>query len=113
MDYSPLLEKFFAGKSFPKDRPIILTIIKIVPAEVGQDKSIKPVAYFLEDVRGFVINKTNYAKLAKAHGGSTDADSWIGATVELTYDPDVEFRGAAIGGIRLRVKTPAAAPAKA
>jgi len=102
MDFSVLLDKNFKADHV-KAEPKVLTVARVAAAEVGRNKELKPVAYFVEDVRGLVLNKTNFKNLAKAHGGFTDSDVWVGARVQLSYNPDVEFGGATVGGIKLKV----------
>ncbi len=107
-DLSNLLSKTFSAQSFPHDQTLTLTLIKVIAEEVGSDKEVKPVAYFKEDPRGLVLNKTNYGRLAKALG-STDVDRWVGTRIELSYDPGVTFGGKEVGGLRVK---PIAAPKK-
>lgn len=105
-DLSSLLSKTFAAQSFPHDLVLTLTITKVQAEEVGQDKEVKPVAYFKEDPRGLVLNKTNYGRLARALG-STDVDRWVGVRIELSYDPSVQFGGKEVGGLRVKPLTAA------
>jgi len=44
-------------------------------------KNTKPVVHFVEDERGFVLNKGNGAILARAFGD--DTDNWEGRTITL------------------------------
>ena len=105
MDFSALLDKFFSAKHVQAE-PKTLTVARVAAAEVGRNKELKPVAYFVEDVRGLVLNKTNFGKMAKAHGGYTDSDLWVGSRVRIEYNPDAEFGGAVVGGIKLKVLDP-------
>jgi hypothetical protein len=50
-----------------------------------------------------VLNSTNIKRLAKACN-SDDTDEWIGKQVTLYVDPDVEFAGNVVGGLRIRAK---------
>lgn len=110
-DLSSLLSRTFSAASFPHDLVLNLTITKVVAEEVGRDKEIKPVAYFKEDTRGLVLNKTNYGVLAEALG-STDTDRWVGTRVELSYNPEVQFGGKTVGGLRIKPLRNAPAPKK-
>lgn len=115
MDYTNVLERHFSGKTFPQDQTLDLTIIAHKAEEVGRNKEIRPILVFKEDTRTFILNKTSYAKLAKAHGGSRNADAWVGAVITLAYDPDVLFGGQVVGGLKIAVKkaAPKAAAAAA
>jgi hypothetical protein len=48
-----------------------------------------------------VLNSTNIKRLAKACG-SDDTDEWVGKQAVLFVDPDVEFAGNVVGGLRIR-----------
>ena len=48
-----------------------------------------------------VLNKTNLNRLGRATGASNAGEA-IGKKVNVYHDPDVEFGGKMIGGIRLR-----------
>ena len=48
-----------------------------------------------------VVNSTNIKRLAKACA-SEDTEDWTGKQVVLYVDPDVEFGGNVVGGLRIR-----------
>jgi len=106
VDYSNILEKTFKSESFPEDKPLNLTIDDVVAQEVGIDKDTKPVAYFKEDPRGLVLNKTNYGILTKAHA-NPNTDAWIGAVIQVWKDPTVTFSGKTVGGLKVKIITKA------
>jgi hypothetical protein len=60
----------------------------------------KYVIKFREFERPMVLNSTNIKRLGKALGG--DTDDWIGGSVMLYVDPDVEYGGEVKGGLRVR-----------
>lgn len=109
MDYTANLETYFSGKTFPHDEARDFTVIGAKAEEVGRNKEIRPVLLFKEDPRKLILNKTSYAKIAKAHKGQRDTDKWIGAVITISYDPDVTFGGQVVGGLKVAVKK--AAPA--
>ena len=49
----------------------------------------------------FLLNKTNIKRLQKMFGD--DTESWLGQQVTIYNDPDVEFMGEVVGGLRVRV----------
>jgi hypothetical protein len=104
MDYTSTLETYFSGKSFPKDQVLEVTIVAHKLEEVGRNKEPRPILMFKEDTRKLILNKTSYARLANAHGGSRNADDWVGAVISITYDPDVTFAGNVVGGLKVSVK---------
>lgn len=106
-DLSSLLERNFKGETFPKDRDLVLTIKEVKAAEVGADKDVKPVAYFLEDPRGLALNGGNYAALTKAHN-NPNTDKWPGAKITVHFDPTVKMNGKVTGGLVITKVQPAA-----
>jgi hypothetical protein len=58
-----------------------------------------------------VLNVTNLKRMAKALGD--DTDDWIGNQVVLYVDPDIEYAGNIVGGLRIRALRQPAAKARA
>jgi hypothetical protein len=53
-----------------------------------------------DDGRRFTLNTTNAERVIDALGAETE--DWIGSRVTLDWDPRVELRGRAVGGVRVR-----------
>ena len=84
--------------------PGILVKFKSVTKEnVGKedDPEWKYVALFDGAPKPMVLNKTNIKKLEKAFE-SDNTDDWTGKECVIYFDPDVEFGGEAVGGLRIR-----------
>ena len=104
MDINALFKSnYLKASDFPQAR--VMVIARLVIEPVGQDKEEKPVLYFRGEDRGLVLNRTNAAMIAHAHG--TDTDRWAGKVVELRSEP-VSFQGKIVDSIRVRGVTPAA-----
>lgn len=85
---------------------MILTIktCKLESLEVpGQPAVEKPVLYFEEIEKGFVLNKTNGKSIAALYGN--DTDDWEGKPVTL-YATEVNFQGTMTPTIRVRSMAP-------
>ena len=104
-DFSALLDRNFKGDALKSQAPIRLTLKEVKAAEVGMDKEVKPVAYFLEDPRGVVLNTTKYTLLADANK-SREADNWTGTVVELFFE-EVKYKGKPVGSVGMKIITPA------
>ena len=81
-----------------------VTIEKVGKANVapkGEEAEYKWLVRFTELPKPMVLNSTNIKRLAKACG-SDDTDDWIGKKVVVYVDPDVEFAGNVVGGLRIR-----------
>ena len=70
-------------------------------AREGDEPEYKWLIRFEGIKKPMVLNSTNIKRLAKACN-SDDTDEWIGKEVVLYVDPDVEFGGNVVGGLRIR-----------
>jgi hypothetical protein len=102
------------GSAFPskyikasdlQDQEVTVVIASCEIEEVGnaQKKEEKPVLYFKDKDKGFVLNKTNAKIIAKLYGD--DTDDWIGKPITI-YPTEVEFAGEMVESIRVRSKAP-------
>lgn len=80
---------------------------KVTFEEKGETKK-KWALHFRELDKPLLLNKTNINRTVKATG-TDDVDEWNGRKVVLYFDPDVEFGGDVVGGIRIRAPKPGAA----
>jgi hypothetical protein len=91
----------------------VVTIEKVGKANVapkGEEAEFKWLVRFKEFSKPMVLNSTNIKRLAKACN-SDDTDDWVGKEAVLFVDPDVEFAGNVVGGLRIRAaKMPASKP---
>jgi hypothetical protein len=90
---------------------MVVTVAKVGKANVareGDEPEYKWLIRFNELPKPMVLNSTNIKRLAKACN-SDDTDEWLGKQVVLYVDPDVEFAGNVVGGLRVRAyKAPTA-----
>jgi hypothetical protein len=85
---------------------MLVTVQKVGKANVarkGDEPEYKWLVRFTEFEKPMVLNSTNIKRLAKACD-SEDTDEWTGKQVILYVDPDVEFGGNIVGGLRIRAK---------
>lgn len=99
-DFSNLLEKNFKAETFGDPREVTIKEVKAI--EVGQDKEVKPVAYFVEDRRGLVLNGTKYKQLSEARG-TVDADKWVGTRIRIRVNPNVRLGSRLVKGLEIDV----------
>ena len=88
----------------------VVTIQKVGKANIareGDEPEYKWLVRMEEFSKPMVLNATNIKRLARACE-SDDTDDWVGKRVTLYVDPDIEFAGNVVGG--LRFKGQAAAP---
>ena len=91
--------KYLGGAHLAGDTALI---IESVTVEEMQDSSEKMCLHWKGgEPLPMLLNKTNIKRLAKAHGD--DTDGWLGQEVTIYFDPDVEYMGEVVGGLRVRV----------
>ena len=82
----------------------VFTIKGCEMEELGQgaDKQIKPVLYFEDEEKGFVLNKTNFKTIVELTGQG-DSDDWAGVEVTL-FTTEVQFGADMVESIRVKKK---------
>ena len=116
LDYTPGLDMHIndmAGSKFLKGSDVtpakVMTIKKLEQenlAREDQPPKMKWIMYFNEADKGLVLNSTNIKRCAKALLAE-DTDDWVGKRITLFFDPDIEFGGQIVGGIRIKRANPA------
>ena len=67
----------------------------------GSDADERAVIHFKEDVKPMVLNKTNKNRIKHYLEAST-SEEVIGKVVNVYNDPDIEYGGEIVGGLRIR-----------
>lgn len=67
----------------------------------GAEADERAVMHFQEDVKPMVLNKTNKNRL-KHYLNAKTSEEVIGKTINVYNDPDIEFGGEIVGGLRIR-----------
>jgi hypothetical protein len=81
----------------------VVTVGKLKKANLArddQDPKYRWTVTFEEFPRPMVLNSTNLKRMFKYLGD--DSEDWTGQKVVVYFDPDVEFGGEAVGGLRIR-----------
>ncbi len=81
----------------------VVTVEKLVKTNVAReddDPEYKYVIKFAEFEKCMVLNSTNIKRLGKALGD--DTDDWTDGKVIVYVDPDIEYGGKIVGGLRIR-----------
>ena len=102
--YDKYRETKFIQKS-DVEKGVLVTIDEIRDENVAPDnqpEKMKYVVYFKEkDYNPWVPNIGSLEEIAKI-AGTGDVDKWPGTVIVLYVNPDVEFAGKRVGGIRCR-----------
>lgn len=109
MKIGDMIESKYLKQSDVDDEVVVTVkgIKKVNVARDDEDADYKWTVIFHEFAKPMVLNVTNLKRMAKALGD--DTDDWIGNSVVLYVDPDIEFGGNVVGGLRIKaVKNPAA-----
>ena len=88
------------------DGDVVVTVVKVGQknlAKEGDEPEMKWLVKFEEFAKPMVLNMTNIKRLAKACR-SEDTDEWSGKQAILYVDPDIEFAGNVVGGLRIKPK---------
>ena len=104
MNLNDLLDSKYLKKDDLGDQEHTVTIRKVTKTNVARDDEepkYKAAIAFDELGKPMVFNKTNLKRVAKAYGN--DTDGWIGKKIVVYFDPEVEFGGEIVGGLRVRV----------
>lgn len=102
MKADELIPSKFLKQSEVSDEPTV-TVVSLKKENVAredEDADYKYTVKFKEFEKPLVLNSTNIKRMAKALGD--DTDDWIGGKVILYVDPDIEYGGKVVGGIRVR-----------
>ena len=85
------------------DGEVTVTIRELKKVNVAKDDETpeyKWTVKFQEFAKPMVANATNVKRMFKALGD--DSEEWLGKKIILYVDPDVEFGGKIVGGLRVR-----------
>ena len=91
------------------EKKVKIKEVKVETIGRGDSAKEKPVGYFEGLDKGLALNRINAAAL-KEICGSSEIESWSGHAVVLYVDPNVQFSGKRVGGIRIRVPSQGVAP---
>jgi hypothetical protein len=109
MKLDDMLEsKFLKQSDFPQDR--LLTIVGVKRENIAKEDEAPEYRWtvkFKELDKPMVANSTNLKRIFRICGD--DTDDWTGKRIVVYVDPDIEFGGKVVGG--LRVRAPKTAPA--
>jgi hypothetical protein len=77
---------------------------KVNVARDDEDPEYRWTVKFRELEKSMVLNATNIKRMAKALGD--DTDEWVDKQVVVYVDPDIEFGGNVVGGLRIKANMP-------
>lgn len=96
-------------------RPLIFTIKEVkqqIGAKVAGKKGDFNIAYFVENIKPWVLNSGN-AKIIRSFAGreaTNSVSTWKNITVELYVDYNVKFGSDVVSGVRVKPIQPALKP---
>lgn len=85
---------------------VLYEIVKVDEQDIGTEETgpdIRWVLIFRETDKPFILNKTNLISVSSILD-SSESDDWIGKSVVLYNDPNIQYKGKVTGGIRIRGK---------
>lgn len=88
----------------------LIFTIKNVKQEIGirvaGRKGNHNIAYFVENIKPFVLNATNSKVVKNFNEASPFVEDWSNTIIELFIDPNVTMKGEVVGGVRIRPLQP-------
>lgn len=84
-DLRQVLKPYLGHWDVPDGGDLVLTIDKVYAEEVKNQRGseVKPVIYFMEDVKPMVCNATNNNAITALYGKRTKSNSWHGKKIAL------------------------------
>ena len=101
-EMAPDARDFLGSKYLSKDDldgPIVVYLQNVRPELLPGARRRKLVAEFRNEEKGLILNATNIKRLTRIFG-TTNTRYWRGE-VTVYVDPDVEYAGTPIGGLRV------------
>lgn len=95
--------KYLKASDLPEEGSTAYTIEDVKMEEIGREKQVKPIIYFVDEDKGFCANKTNCNTIAKLLG-SRNTDDWHGKGIRL-YRTEVQFGDEMVESIRVSIKS--------
>jgi len=97
-----LKQSKYIGKADVANGPVKAVIKSWAKEEVGPNKDLQFVIHFQGDVKPLILKPTNGDRI-KAVTGTGDLDEWPGKEITMYLEPNVEFQGKLVGGVRVAV----------
>lgn len=85
------------------DGDVLVTVESLKKVNIARDDEearYKWIVKFEEFPKGMALNVTNLKRMFRFLGD--DSDNWIGGKVIVYADPDVEYKGETVGGLRIK-----------
>lgn len=100
------IDEFFGNylksQDIKSETEVTVKEVKVEPLGRGGEAKDKLVVYFDGLEKGLALNKVNAEALAEV-ANSREIEKWKGLKVSLYVDPNVQFAGQRVGGIRVKV----------
>jgi hypothetical protein len=111
MKLDDMLESKYLKQSDVQDETIVtcVGVKRANMAKEDEEPEYRWIVKWQEFAKPMVINATNIKRLFKYLGD--DTDQWKGGNVILYVDPDIEFGGKVVGGLRVKEYRKPAKPA--
>ena len=94
---------YLKKEDFPQPTRVQIAQFKRETIGKGSEEELVLVVYFHGYDQGMVVNKTNANRLVAIFGD--DMEAMIGKSVAVHNDPNVDFGGKQVGGLRFMIET--------
>ena len=102
MSLNDYLKSNYLGQTDVPELPGVVLTIHSFDEQEMRDGTYKPCIHFEEkEYQPLLLNKTNLKRLIKIFG-TDDEKKMKGEKITVYTDPDIEFGGDIVGGVRIR-----------
>ena len=95
--------RYFKAQDLTAEKKLKIKTVTEEQIGAGADKEKKLVAWFTNDARGLVLNRTNNRTIRGAFGDA--CDGWVGKIIVVFPTTD-DFRGRMVPVLRVRIPPP-------
>lgn len=92
--------KYLRGSELEGELELIIRDVRMVQIDPNDDAP--KVVVFFNDGSPLILNSGNWNIIEDMYGD--DSDEWTGKKIRVWFNPDVEFQGKRVGGIRVRTQ---------
>jgi len=96
-----LFGNYLKSGDFPKEQEVEVQSVSVEQFGREDDSERKAVVFFRGLEKGLVLNKIN-AETLRDIAGTPELDDWGGVKLIIFTDPNVQFSGKRVGGLRLK-----------
>jgi len=96
-----LFGNYLKSGDFQEEQQVEIQAVSVEQFGREDDSERKAIVFFRGLQKGLVLNKIN-AETLKEIAGTPELDDWMGVKCIIYTDPNVQFSGKRVGGLRIK-----------